>query len=213
MTRLIKTGSSHRSKLGTVDDGTAVPRRAPRADALRNRERVLEAADFVFSERGPDASTDEVARHARVSIGTVFRHFPTKDALIDAVVLGRLTQLATEAERLESMDDPDAAVLAFARRWIELSATKHRFAAALAQSGTDVGHIRNANPEIGQRLHRAVAELLTRAQNAGSIRQDLTASHVIAILVGASYAHEHIGADPRQQAHLLSVTIDGLRPR
>ena len=73
------------------------PRRTSlRADARRNRERVLEAADAVFSEFGPAASTEEVARRAGVSIGTVFRHFPTKEALIEAVVVGRLTQLTAE---------------------------------------------------------------------------------------------------------------------
>lgn len=194
---------------------TSSPRRqrALRADARRNRERVLNAAEIVFSELGPAASTEEVATRAEVSIGTVFRHFPTKDALIEAVVLGRLTQLATEAEQLSSMDDPEAAFLAFAQRWIELSATKHRFAAALAHSGTDVNGIRSANPGVGQRLHEAVTALLVRAQHAGHIRQDLTAAQAIAILVGASHAHEHIGPDPQQQAHLLSVTIDGLRRR
>lgn len=189
----------------------AARQRALRADARRNRERVLDAAEVVFSERGPAASTEEVAKRAGVSIGTVFRHFPTKDALIEAVILGRLTQLAIEAEQLGPVEDAEAAFLTFARRWVELSATKHRFAADLARSGTDVGEIRSTNPEVGQRLHDAVAVLLDRAQRAGHIRQDLTATEVIAILVGASHAHEHIGPDPQQQAHLLSVTIDGLR--
>lgn len=193
--------------------GTAARQRSLRADARRNRERVLHAADTVFSELGPSASTEEVARRAGISIGTVFRHFPTKEALIEAVVLGRLAQLTSEAERLGNMDDADTAFLTFAQRWIELSATKHRFSLALAHSGTDVQEIRSANPEVGQKLHEAVAGLLTRAQHAGNIRQDLTASDVIAILIGASHAHEHIGPDPEQRAHLLSVTIDGLRPR
>ncbi|MGO1684900.1 MAG: TetR/AcrR family transcriptional regulator [Brachybacterium sp.] len=174
---------------------------------------MLAAADAVFAELGPAASTEEVARRAGVSIGTVFRHFPTKDALIEAVVVGRLTTLAVEAEQLRDATDPDSAFLTFARRWIDLSASKHRFAVALAHSGADIGTIRSANPEVGRRVHEAVAALLTHAQRAGSIRQDLTAADVIAILAGASHAQEHIGPDPQQRAHLLSVTIDGLRPR
>lgn len=193
--------------------GSTAPPRSLRADARRNRERVLAAADAVFAELGPAASTEEVARRAGVSIGTVFRHFPTKDALIEAVVVGRLTTLAVEAEQLRDATDPDSAFLSFARRWIDLSASKHRFAVALAHSGADVGTIRSANPEVGRRVHEAVAALLTHAQRAGSIRQDLTAADVIAILAGASHAQEHIGPDPQQRAHLLSVTIDGLRPR
>lgn len=196
---------------------TAPQRTSLRADARRNRERVLETADAVFSEFGPAASTEEVARRAGVSIGTVFRHFPTKEALIEAVVIGRLTQLTAEAERLaDAVDadadaDADAAFLTFFHRWIELSATKYQFAGALSRSGTDVQEIRNTHPDVGRKLHDAVGVLLTRAQHTGGIRRDVGASEVIALLVGASRAHEHIGLDADQRAHLLSVIIDGLR--
>lgn len=194
---------------------TAPQRTSLRADARRNRERVLEAADAVFSEFGPAASTEEVARRAGVSIGTVFRHFPTKEALIEAVVIGRLTQLTAEAERLaDAVDadaDADAAFLIFFHRWIELSATKYQFAGALSRSGTDVQEIRNTHPDVGRKLHDAVGVLLTRAQHTGGIRRDVGASEVIALLVGASRAHEHVGLDADQRAHLLSVIIDGLR--
>lgn len=188
------------------------PRRTSlRADARRNRERVLEAADAVFSESGPAASTEEVARRAGVSIGTVFRHFPTKEELIEAVVVGRLTQLTVEAERLADAVDTDAAFLAFFHRWVELSATKHQFAGALSRSGTDVQEIGNTHPDVGRKLHEAVGVLLTRAQHSGGVRRDVGASEVIALMVGASRAHEHVGLDADQRARLLSVTIDGLR--
>ncbi|WP_150461778.1 TetR/AcrR family transcriptional regulator [Nesterenkonia ebinurensis] len=192
---------------------TASPRTAQRADARRNRERVLDAADAVFSQIGPTASTEEVARRAGVSIGTVFRHFPTKEALIEAVVLGRLEQLTAEARELGDAGDADTAFMAFFHRWIELSATKHQFARALAHSGTDVQEVRSAHPDVVQELHDAIAVLLARAQHAGSIRRDLTVSDLVALMVGASRAHEHIGPNSEQRAHLLSVTIDGLRPR
>ncbi|MDN5687647.1 MAG: TetR/AcrR family transcriptional regulator [Brachybacterium sp.] len=190
--------------------GTSRP--VPRA-ADRGQFPALAAADAVFAELGPAASTEEVARRAGVSIGTVFRHFPTKDTLIEAVVMGRLTTLAAEAEQLRDATDAESAFVAFARRWIELSASKHRFAVALAHSGADVGTIRSANPVVGRRVHDAVAALLARARRADRIRQDLTAADVIAILAGASHAQEHLGPDPQQRAHLLSVMIDGLRPR
>lgn len=196
-----------RSPVTTASGGTSL-----RADARRNRERVLDAADAVFSEAGPAASTQEVARRAGVAIGTVFRHFPTKNALIEAVVLGRLARLTAEAERLADAADADAALLTFFHRWIDLSATKHQFAAALAGSGVDVREIRDAHPDVVRELHDAVAGLLTRAQRAGGIRQDLTASDVVALMVGATHALEHSGPDPKRRAHLLSVTIDGLRP-
>lgn len=191
---------------------TAPQRTSLRADARRNRERVLEAADAVFSESGPTASTEEVSRRAGVAIGTVFRHFPTKEALLEAVVVGRLEQLIVEAEQLVDAADAGAAFVTFFRRWIELSATKHQFAAALAHSGADVEDIKSTHPEVVQELHEAVAGLLARAQDVGSVRQDLSASDAIALMVGASRAHEHVGPDPTRRAHLLSVTIDGLRP-
>lgn len=199
----------------TTSEQAATPAARPplRADARRNRERVLAAADTVFSEIGPAAATEEVARRAGVAIGTVFRHFPTKEALIEAVVLGRLTQLTVEAEQLVGAADAEAAFVAFFHRWIELSATKHQFAAALAHTGTDVQQITSTHPEIVQKLHDAVAGLLARAQHGGSVRPDLTASDVVALMVGASHAHEHLGPDPTRRAHLLAVTIDGLRPR
>lgn len=191
----------------------ASARTSLRADARRNRERVLEAADGVFSETGPGASTEAVALRAGVAIGTVFRHFPTKEALIEAVVLGRLVRLTAEAKQLDEAMDAGAALVTFFRRWIELSATKHQFAAALAHSGTDVHEVSSRHPDVVQELHDAVAVLLGRAQHTGSIRQDLTTRDLVALMVGASRAHEHIGPDPDQRAHLLSVTIDGLRPQ
>ncbi|APU21652.1 TetR/AcrR family transcriptional regulator [Actinoalloteichus sp. GBA129-24] len=198
----------------TRDQAATTSARTPlRADARRNRERVLEAADAVFSEVGPAASTEEVARRAGVAIGTVFRHFPTKEALIEAVAIGRLTQLTAEAERLSDTADADAAFRTFFHRWIELSATKHQFATALAHSGTDVQQITSTHPGVVQQLHQAVAGLLARAQQDGSLRPDLSTSDVVALMVGASHAHEHIGPDPTQRAHLLSVIFDGLRGR
>lgn len=191
---------------------TTAPQRTPlRADARRNRARVLEAADAVFSEFGPAAPTEEVARRAGVSIGTVFRHFPTKEALIEAVVVERLTHLTAEAEQLADAVDADTAFLAFFHRWIELSATKYQFASALSRSGTDVQEIRNTHPDVERKLHDAVGVLLTRAQHTGGIRRDVSTSELIALMVGASQAHEHVGLDAGQRTHLLSVIIDGLR--
>src|SRR3712207_921520 len=98
----------------------AAPRarvRGPRSDGLRNRELVLAAADEVFTGNGPSASTEEVARRAGVSVGTVFRHFPTKEALIEAVVVGRLERLVAEADRLAAAEDAGAALITFVHRW------------------------------------------------------------------------------------------------
>src|SRR6266852_2961164 len=93
---------------------SAEPMRRPRADSIRNRERVLEAAKAVFSAGGPDASLDAVARHAGVGIGTLYRHFPTREALFEAVYRHEVEQLAELAETLKTEAEPVEAL----RRWL-----------------------------------------------------------------------------------------------
>ncbi|MCW2874714.1 TetR/AcrR family transcriptional regulator [Actinacidiphila oryziradicis] len=180
-----------------------------RADARRNRARILEVAEAVFAERGTSVSTEEIARVAGVGIGTVFRHFPTKEALLEAVFTSHLRRLADEAEALAAADDPGRAFFAYFARVVE-SATKNAFAAALAAAGIDVSHTRG---QVGVDLRRALEGLLTRAQRAAAVRDDIGAPEVLALLVGASRAVEQAGADLDVRARALGVILDGLRPR
>jgi AcrR family transcriptional regulator len=179
-----------------------------RADALRNRARVLEAAETVFDARGTTASTEEVARAAGVGIGTVFRHFPTKEALLEAVYVTRLRKLAAEADALASAEDPGEAFFAFFTRVVGHAATKNAFSAALMEAGVDV---RETTAETGQELKRALAALLGRAQETGAVRQDVGLAEVMTLLVGASQAAEHVTADPSVRDRALAVVFDGLR--
>jgi AcrR family transcriptional regulator len=179
-----------------------------RADALRNRVRVLEAAETVFDARGATASTEEVARAAGVGIGTVFRHFPTKEALLEAVYVARLEKLAAEADALASAEEPGEAFFAFFARVVGHAATKNAFSAALMEAGVDV---RETTAETGKELKRALAALLGRAQDAGVVRRDVGLAEVMTLLVGASQAAEHVGADPGVRDRALAVVFDGLR--
>jgi AcrR family transcriptional regulator len=181
-----------------------------RADARRNRARILEVAEAVFAERGTSVSTEEIARVAGVGIGTVFRHFPTKEALLEAVFTSHLRRLADEAEALAAADDPGAAFFAYFARVVEQSATKNAFAAALAAAGIDVNQARE---QVGGDLRSALEGLLTRAQRAAAVRDDIGAPEVLALLVGASRAVEQAGADLDVRARALGVILDGLRPR
>lgn len=183
-----------------------------RADARRNRARVLEAADAVFASKGPSASTEQVAEQAGVAIGTVFRHFPTKQALLEAVIVDRLGRLASEAAALADADDPGAAFFAFFTHWAELAATKHALADAFADAGVNVKAVQSAHARVVGDLHRAVDTLLTRAQQAGAVRDDIRLRELIALLIGASRAAEHAGQDTELQARTLAVVFDGLRP-
>jgi AcrR family transcriptional regulator len=180
-----------------------------RADARRNRERLLSAADLVFAERGPRASTEEVARRAGVGIGTVFRHFPTKESLLEAVFVDRLRRLVDEADKLALAEDPGAAFFVFLRTVIEQSDRKRTFSDALAAAGVDVAAV--AAP-VKDDLHRAGEVLLAKAQAAGAVRPDIGVRELMALLVGLARAAD-CTPDPALRARALDVLMDGLRPR
>jgi AcrR family transcriptional regulator len=184
------------------------PPRAPRADAQRNRARILEAAEIVLAARGVSASTEEVARAAGVGIGTVFRHFPTKEALLEAVFVGRLRRLTDEAAILATAADPGAAFFTFFSRVVEQAAEKQAYSDALARAGLD---LQSATSAVGADLKAAVGALLTRAQQAGAVRADVQLPALLALLVGASRALEHAAGDQAAQARALAVILDGLR--
>ncbi len=186
------------------------PPRPPRADALRNRARVLDAAEEVFAARGTTASTEEVAKAAGVGIGTVFRHFPTKADLLEAVFVTQLRRLAGEAEALASADDPGEAFFRFFTRVVGHAATKNAFSAALAEAGVD---LQQSTAEAGPRLKQALATLLTSAQEAGIVRGDVGLPEVMTLLVGASQAAEQVGGDAGVRDRALAVVLDGLRAR
>src|SRR5437667_12711041 len=111
---------------------SAEPVRRPRADAVRNRERVLESAKAVFSAGGPDASLEAVARRAGVGIGTLYRHFPTREALFEAVYRREVQQLGELAEQLKDAAAPVDALRRWLRANVELVATKKGMIASLA---------------------------------------------------------------------------------
>lgn len=190
-----------------VDRVSADAARPLRADARRNRARVLEAAEEVFAAQGTGASTEEIARRAGVGIGTVFRHFPTKEALLEAVFVGRLRRLADEAGALADAADPGAAFLDFFHRVVDHAATKNAFADALAEAGVDIA---TTTSEVGQLLKAALAVLLERAQAVGAVRADVGVPELQALLVGASRAVEQT-TDPAVRARTVQVMLDGLR--
>src|SRR5258705_13284577 len=143
--------------------------RRPRADAVRNRERVLAAAKAVFSAGGPDASLEAVARRAGVGIGTLYRHFPTREALFEAVYRREVDQLSELAEQLKGTADPVDALRRWLKSNVQLVATKKGMIAALAlvmQSSSEL------YAYSFDRLTRAVGTLLDRAVAAGEIRSD-----------------------------------------
>jgi AcrR family transcriptional regulator len=181
--------------------------RKPRADAVRNRERVLEAAKAVFSTGGADASLEAVARRAGVGIGTLYRHFPTRESLFEAVYRREVEQLSELAEHLKNEADPVEALRKWLRSNVEFVATKKGMMAALALAAYGSSELFTFSFD---RLTKAVGALLQRAVAAGKIRADIGPEDVLRALVGMCYIHDQPGWQSTV-LRLLDVFVDGLR--
>jgi AcrR family transcriptional regulator len=188
-------------------DQSAATVRRPRADAVRNRERVLEAAKNVFSAGGPDASLEAVAKRAGVGIGTLYRHFPTREALFEAVYRREVQQLGELAEALQTEADPVDALRRWLRSNVEFVATKKGMSAALALAMHSSSELTAYSFE---RLTKAVGALLDRAVAAGEIRSDISPEDLLRALVGMCYLHDQPGWQ-KSVVRLLDVFVDGLR--
>jgi len=181
--------------------------RRPRADAVRNRERVLAAAKAVFSAGGPDASLEAVARRAGVGIGTLYRHFPTREALFEAVYRREVEQLGELADSLKGAAAPVEALRRWLRSNVEFVATKKGMVAALALA---VHGSSELYAYTFDRLAKAVGALLDRAVAAGEIRADISPEDVLRILAGMSYMYDQPGWH-KSVLRLVDVFVDGLR--
>ena len=186
---------------------SVVTGRKPRADALRNRDGVLEAAKAVFSAGGPDASLEAVAKRAGVGIGTLYRHFPTREALFEAVYRREVEQLSELAEQLKNEAEPVEALRRWLRSNVEFVATKKGMAAALALAAHGMSELYAYSAD---RLTKAIGSLLDRAITAEKIRADIGPEDVLRALVGMCYTHNQPGWQ-KSVMRLVDVFIDGLR--
>ncbi|MGC2277976.1 MAG: TetR/AcrR family transcriptional regulator [Candidatus Binatus sp.] len=178
-----------------------------RADAVRNRERVLAAAKAVFRTGGADASLEAVARRAGVGIGTLYRHFPTREALYEAVYQHEVQQLWELAERLNDEASPVEALRRGMRAIVEFVATKKGMSAALALAVTGSSEL---HARSSPRLEKAARILLERAVAAGEIRSGIDPGDLMRAVVGMCLLH----SQPGWQANVLplvDVLVDGLR--
>jgi len=184
--------------------------RAQRVDAQANRGRILDVAEEVFGNSGESASTEEVARLAGVGIGTVFRHFPTKAALLEAVLVREFDRLREHADALLDAADPGEAFLGLFGHLAARAPAKIAITEALLDAGGDFdGEAARASDGLRQ----AVGALLLRAQRAGSVRHDVELPEVYALLAGISRAAARAHLDEEAMARLLAVVFDGLAPR
>jgi AcrR family transcriptional regulator len=194
---------SGRPAAGTRPD----PARAVRADARRNRARVLEVAIEAFATEGLSVPVHEIARRAGVGTGTVSRHFPTKESLFEAIVFSFAERLVEQARQLAATEDPGAAFFGFFSAMVGEGAANRGLADALAGAGFDV---EAAASRAEHDVMGALRDLLARAQRAGAVRGDVDVADVKALMVGC-LARERPGGDARARDRMLAVVHEGLR--
>ena len=189
------------------DEPAAV--RKPRADAERNRVRLLETAKAAFAEKGSGASLDEIARTAGVGAGTLYRHFPTRDALVAAVYRNETEQLVAAADRLAQTHPPLAALSEWLLLFVDYMATKHGMSEVLNSIVGGTSHLYSASTA---QMKQAMAKLVDRAVASGDIRLDLDPLDLLRALAGVA----NTGLRPngeRAAKSLVDLLIAGVRTR
>jgi AcrR family transcriptional regulator len=180
--------------------------RPKRADARRNYEKVLAAAREAFAEGGESTALEEIARRAGVGIGTLYRHFPTRQALLEALYIDEVEEICRSAAELERGDPWDALNRWF-ERFIGYIATKQALAGELLKYVERDAEVFRHSREA---LWAAGEPLLKRAQEAGIVRDDVQIGEVITMVIGIAKIP---AADPAQTRHILRIALDGLRYR
>ena len=185
-----------------------VPGEKPqRADARRNREKVLAAARAVFSEHGRDAQMDDVARRAGVGVGTVYRHFPTKEALIEALMVAAFEAIAAEAEAALDVEDPWDAFAGVLWRGAEIMAGDRALSEVFASIP---GAMESAMPTV-EGLIETMTKVIARAQEAGTLRADMIVDDIPMVMcgIGSATKKEHRCANAWRRH--MTIVLDGMR--
>jgi len=186
----------------------ALEARHMRADAVANRQRILEAAETVFSAEGVSVPIDRVAERAGVGVGTVYRHFPTKEDLFEAIVVTRLEGLLARARAEANAEDPGTAFFAFLQEFAGQASAKHDLFDAMGAAGIDF------KARCGDKLDEmkgCIGLLLSRAQSVGAARSDTSVDELIGLVVGSCQAAAQAGLNDDACRHMVSVVCDGIR--
>src|ERR1700735_5679916 len=193
---------------GAAPDGAA---RAMRADARRNYQALLSAAAAAFTEHGADdVSLEEVARRAGVGIGTLYRHFPTRQALLEAVYRDQVEGLCARAEELLASDSPSGALAEWLHALSAFSSTKRSLTAALLETLGKDSELLSACSAV---IYGAADELLIRAKEAGAVRPDADGRDLMRLVHAVNIAAQHTPTAPGQRDRLIGIILDGLKPQ
>ena len=192
-----------------AEEDKPVAVRKPRADAKLNRVRLLETAKAAFAEKGPGASLDEIARTAGVGAGTLYRHFPTRDALVEAVYRNESEQLVAAADRLSQIHPPVTALREWLLLFVDYIATKHGMHEVL---NSIVGGTSDLYSASTAQVKQAISRLVDRAAASADIRLDLDPLDLLRALAGVA----NLGSGPdgeRAAKRLIDILIAGIRAR
>ena len=181
--------------------------RAQRADARRNRDRLVEVAADAFGAKGVECSLEDIARCACVGIGTLYRHFPTRDALVEAVYRHNVDQLIEGAEELSATKPADEALAEFMQRFVEYVASKKGLATYLKSM---VSADSDLFTDSKKRVHDTIARLIKAATDAGTIRPGVDPDDVIHTLGGFCLMND-VNSNPEQGKRVAALLMDGLR--
>ena len=179
-----------------------------RADALRNRDKLIQVARAAFAAANDTVSLEGIAREAGVGIGTLYRHFPTREALVEAVYAAELDDVTGSVAALLKELPPDAALRAWMQRYATFVATKRGMAETL-RAGWASGRI--ATPSTRERITAAIGTILASGAEAGSLRTDVEPEDVTAMLLGI-FLSTAASKTPEQTERLLDLVMDALRP-
>ncbi len=185
----------------------ALPARKLRADAQRNRERILEVARLVFTRDGANATLDDIARQAAIGPGTLYRHFPTRDALIEAVYRSEVDKLTAAAQRYTSTLPPVEALRAWMRLFIDHVAAKTLIIPAM---NTVAGGSQRLMEGVRSHIHGAFVALVQRAIDHGSLRPDTDPQDFVRALVGVFHTTAHPGWEASAR-RIVDILIAGSR--
>jgi len=183
------------------------PVRKPRADSARNRQSLIDAAKAGFSGVGLDVSLEEIARRAGVGIGTLYRHFPTREAVVEAVYRREVEHLAEAVPQLLQTSLAGEALHKWMHLFVDYIATKRIIAPSLAAAAARASTLRTTSAEL---ITNAISTLVKRAIASGDVRQDIDPSDLLRALVGVSYSNPDAGWEASAR-RLVDILMDGLR--
>ncbi|MFF2820480.1 TetR/AcrR family transcriptional regulator [Kitasatospora cineracea] len=194
----------------STSQGKALSEGRPlRADARRNRARVLVAAETVLAREGLGASMRAIAQEAGVGLGTIYRHFPTQEDLYEAIIVDRAQRLLSQAAALLEAEDAGAAFFGFLTDIVVDATRRKGMADVLADAGID---IKAGMSEASSAMREAIQSLLTRAQQSGAVREDLLMPELLALLSALYMAAERNQWNVELRARTLAIVFDGCRP-